>query len=44
MKNNDEFTKSWVPHRLPFEYRPDWKAFLPMLSGEIPLSKRLLLG
>ncbi|KZU44880.1 hypothetical protein Nizo2766_1138 [Lactiplantibacillus plantarum] len=28
----------------PFEYCPDWKAFRPMLSGEISLSKRLVLG
>ncbi|EFK29650.1 hypothetical protein HMPREF0531_11342 [Lactiplantibacillus plantarum subsp. plantarum ATCC 14917 = JCM 1149 = CGMCC 1.2437] len=44
MKNNDQFIKNWAPHRLLFEYYPDWKAFLPMLSGEIPLSKRLWLG
>ncbi|KLD57371.1 hypothetical protein WP50_34315 [Lactiplantibacillus plantarum] len=44
MKNNDESNKSWVPHRQPFEYYPDWKAFLTMPSGEISLSKRLVLG
>ena len=44
MKNNDEFTKSWVRTCPPFEHYPDWKAFRPMLSGEIPLSKRPLLG
>jgi hypothetical protein len=44
MKNNNQFIKSWVHRRPPFEYYLDWKAFLPMLSGEIPLSKRLWLG
>ena len=32
MKNNDEFTKSWVRTCPPFEHCPDWKAFRPMLS------------
>ena len=27
MKNNDEFTKSWVRTCPPFEHCPDWKAF-----------------
>ncbi len=30
MKSNDQFIKSWVHLRPPFEYHPGWKAFLPM--------------
>ncbi|WP_225419565.1 hypothetical protein [Lactiplantibacillus paraplantarum] len=44
VKNNNQFIKNWVRLCLPFEYCPDWKAFRPMPSGEIPLGKRFWLG
>ena len=35
-KNNNQSSKNWVYPYQPFEYYPDWKAFLTMLSDEIP--------
>jgi hypothetical protein len=44
LRINDQLIKSWVRTCLPFEYGPGWKAFLTMLSGEISLIKRFVLG
>ena len=41
---NDKSNKMLVRKCLPFEYHPGWKVFLTMLSDEIPLSKRCVLG
>ncbi|AQY70453.1 hypothetical protein BV230_09515 [Lactiplantibacillus plantarum] len=38
MKNNDEFTKSWVRTCPPFEHCSDWKAFQQL--AEMPGSRR----
>ena len=41
---NDQLLKGGVRTCPPFEYHPGWKVFLTMLSDEISLSKRLVLG
>ena len=44
LRTNDHAIKSWIRTCLPFEYHPGWKVFLTMLSGEISLGKRFMLG